>query len=261
MRSGHEESSEPIQVPEDIQNSARTPSTASTLRTTRTPGTRFMRVKKMFEVSLNVDPAEEKGSMKATAMVKAPKAADNFEQLPVGKSNLAVDKNLVQIDDACERKWGWHYGGNTVKTTTEKIENVARFVKPHQKMDTRHRSGYQQWMDEEKNKQFSGASGPDTRSGIYNRGINGEMCHCNTQARLTKNQDGTGRYNRTLIRNLQAWCGNITKTIDAYFVGVDRTLRDEYRHKFAILKTAGDRLAAQTCKDEVFAYQTLFIHL
>jgi hypothetical protein len=54
------------------------------------------------------------------------------------------------------------------------------------------------------------------------------MGHGNLNAGLTKDLDGTGMYNGSLIRNLQVWYGNIAQTIDACFAGVDRKLRDEY---------------------------------
>jgi hypothetical protein len=226
---------------------------------------RFTGKEKIIEVFFNVDLDEVTGSMNGTPMAEALQAAEEFEELPISKSYLAVDKNMVPIvafyHDAFERAWGKDYGRYIVKTTTENIDKVARFVPPHQTMDYRRHSSYQAWIEEEENRQFSWARGPDARSGIYYFGIKGEMGHGNLKAGLSKDLDGTSTYKGTLIRNLQVWCGNITQTLDACFAGVDRQLRDEYRQRFATLKNVGDRLAAQTFQEELFAYRALLINV
>jgi hypothetical protein len=55
--------------------------------------------------------------------------------------------------------------------------------------------------------------------------------------------------------------GNITKTVDACFAGIDRKLRDEYREKFASLSQVGDRRAAETFEEELFAYRALLLNV
>ncbi|KAA8913705.1 hypothetical protein FN846DRAFT_886351 [Sphaerosporella brunnea] len=125
------------------------------------------------------DLEEEKGSVQGTPMNEALQAAEGFEELLPDKSYLAVDKNLVPIvafyHDAYERAWGKEYGRYIVKMTTKNIDKVARFVKPQQQMDMRRHKGYQAWIEEEENQQFSWASGPDARSGIYYFGLKGEL--------------------------------------------------------------------------------------
>ncbi|KAA8912615.1 hypothetical protein FN846DRAFT_887091 [Sphaerosporella brunnea] len=141
--------------------------------------------------------------------------------------------------------------------TTENIDKVARFVKPRQPLDFRRHPGYQAWFEEEENQQFSWASGPDARSGIYYFGLKREQEHASLKAGLTKHLQGDGMYRVSLNRNLRVWCGNITQTLDACFTGVDRKLRDAYRQTFAAMKNVGDRIAAQTFDEELFAYRVV----
>ncbi|KAA8913722.1 hypothetical protein FN846DRAFT_1018584 [Sphaerosporella brunnea] len=226
---------------------------------------RFTGKEKIIEVFFHIDLEEEKGSVQGTPMNEALQAAEGFEELLPDKSYLAVDKNLVPIvafyHDAYERAWGKEYGRYIVKMTTKNIDKVARFVKPQQQMDMRRHKGYQAWIEEEENQQFSWASGPDARSGIYYFGLKGELGHSNLKPGLTKDSQGNGMYSGSLVRNLQVWCGNITQTLDACFAGVDRELRDAYRQAFATTQNAGDRIAAQTFEEELFAYRALLINV
>jgi hypothetical protein len=97
-------------------------------------------------------------------------------------------------------------------------------------------------ISEEENSQFCWAKGPDARAGIYYFGFSKEQGHEQTQS-----------YGGQLVRDLQSWCGNITKTVDACFAGIDRKFRDEYREKFASLSQVEDRRAAETF-EELFAF-------
>jgi hypothetical protein len=76
------------------------------------------------------------------------KKAEKFDEIPEGKSYLACDKNLqpiVVLDaDAFSKAWGSDYGSYIVKTTTENIDTVARFVKPDLSIDARRHSCYRQ---------------------------------------------------------------------------------------------------------------------
>jgi hypothetical protein len=226
---------------------------------------RFTGKEKIVEVFFNIDLDKEKGSVHGTPMAQALQDAEGYEELPFDKSYLAVDKNLVPIvafyHNAYEQAWGKDYGRYIVKMSTENIDKFARFVKPSQKMDTRRHTGYQAWIEEEENQQFSWANGPDARSTIYYFGLKGEQGHPHQKSILSKDLQPISSYRGSMARNLQVWCGNITQTLDACFAGVDRTLRDAYRQTFASNKNVGDRKAAETFDEELFAYQALLINV
>ncbi|KAA8893179.1 hypothetical protein FN846DRAFT_896211 [Sphaerosporella brunnea] len=226
---------------------------------------RFIGKEKIVEVFFNINLEEVKGSVTGTPMAQALKDAEEYEELPEGQSYLALDTHLVPIvalyANAFDRVWGQVYAQYIIKTTAENIDKVARFVQPVQQIDLRRHSGHKEWIAEAVNQQFSWASGPDARTGIYYLGVSKEQGHEHTQAVLTKDLAGRTSYSSQMIRDLQVWCGNITQTIDACFAGVDRKLRDQYRQTFAHLSQAGDRRAAETFEEELFAYRALLINV
>jgi hypothetical protein len=194
---------------------------------------------KIVEVFFNIDLDTLQRPDQPTTMEQALEDANDFEELPADKSYIAYDKNLKPIvvfyADAFYRAWGPKYGEFIIQTTAENIDKVARFVKPASKIDARRHSQHEEWVAEEANQNFTWATGPDARSCIYYSGLSVEQGHLNMKAVIAKDWIGKTSYGGSLMRDLYVWCGNITKTLDSCFAGVDLQLRDGYRKAYSTL--------------------------
>jgi hypothetical protein len=220
---------------------------------------------KIVEVFFDIDLNTLQEPDHPTSMAQALEDANDFEELPADKSYIAYDKNLKVIvvfyADAFYRAWGPKSGEFIIQTTAENIDKVARFVKPVSKMDDRRHSQHEEWVAEQANQNFTWATGPDARSTIYYSGLSVEQGHPHNKAVIAKDWIGKTSYGGSLMRDLYVWCGNITKTLDSCFAGVDLELRNAYRRAYSTLGQTGDRRASETCTDELFQFRALLVNV
>jgi len=217
---------------------------------------------KVVEVFFKISLADLKSGTTATPMEAALQMAEEFEEIPANKSYLALDCHgvplVVLYADAYKRAWGSDMGAYIVKTTTENIDRLARFVQPSKPKDRRRHSNYFNWIRESSPQPW--ATGVGARSGLYYFGIWRETGQ-NTLAVLTSDMEHRKSYAQAMIRALQLWCANITQTIDACFAGVDIRTRDEYRDAYNRIADIGTKEASQTMPNDIFPFRALLINL
>ena len=223
---------------------------------------RFEGIDKVVEVFFRVDFNTLKSGTSGTPMEKALSMADQFEEIPAGKNYIALDCRGVPLValyvDAYEKVWGPDMGNYIVKTTTENIDKLARFVQPSPPKDPRRHGNYNNWIAECHDQPW--ATGPAARSGVYYFGMWREMGH-NTLAVLTKDMEGRGANASAMVRALQLWCGNITQTIDVCFAGIDPATRDKYRTAYKSIQQEATKNSSQTVMDDLFPFRALLVNV
>jgi hypothetical protein len=223
---------------------------------------RFDGKDKVVEVFFKISLADLKSGTKATPMKDALQMAEEFEEIPADKSYLALDCHgvplVVLYADAYKRAWGTDMGAYIVKTTTENIDRLARFVQPSRPKDQRRHKSYFDWIKESADQPW--ATGVGARSGLYYFGIWRETGH-DTLGVLTSDMECRKSYAQAMIRALQLWCANITQTIDACFAGIDIQTRDAYREAYNRMADIGTKEASQTMPNDLFHFRALLINL
>jgi len=223
---------------------------------------RYEGILKVVEHFFRVDYTSLASGTNGTVLEEALQLASGFEEISTGKSYLALDANGVPLvalfASAYEKAWGPVMGRQIVKTTTENIDCVIRFVQPSLPKDRRRHGKFYDWIRESEGQPW--ATGPAARSGIFYFGMWKEMGHNDNHAVLTKDMHSRGAYAIRMIHELQAWCANITQTIDTCFAAVDKKTRDEYRAAYQEIPT-GIQKASQTMDKDLFPFRALLINL
>jgi hypothetical protein len=244
----------------DLSNSAKEKMEAA--RANGQDSWRFDGHDKVVEVFFRVDFSTLKTGTSATSMEEALSMSDQFEEILQGKSYLALDCHgvplVVLYVDPYQKAWGTNMGNYIVKTTTENIDKLARFVQPPPPKDARRHGMYNNWIAESQGQPW--ANGPGARSGVYYFGMWREMGH-NTLAVLTKDMEGRGAYANAMVRALQLWCGNITQTIETCFAGIDAATRDAYRAAYKGIQHEATKQASQTMVDDLFPFRALLVNV
>jgi len=130
---------------------------------------RFEGRDKVVEVFFRISLRDLKSSTKATPTEAALKMAEDFEEIPANKSDLAVDCHgeplVVLYQNAYKQAWGEDMGAYIVKRTTENIDKFPRFVRPSPPKDQRRHSLFFDWIKESAVQLW--ATGVAARSGLY----------------------------------------------------------------------------------------------
>jgi len=147
---------------------------------------------KMVECFLRVDYASLESGTNGMVLEEALQLVSGFEGISAGKSCLALDTNgnylVALFASAYEKVWGPAMGRQIVKTTTENIDRVIRFVQSSLPKGRKDKASSMTGFKSQK------ATGPAARSGIFYFGMWKEMGHNDNHAVLTKEMHSHDAY-------------------------------------------------------------------